>query len=135
MVKNCKAQSVVNTRWRSSEVQAREVLNSIGFQLDDVSKQNIGFDLEGLDPNGNNVMIEVKSIKNSSDKIEMTNNEVALAQEQKGNYYLAIIKLLGDSVELMLVADPIHNLNLIRQAVQWRWVCEKFEYEPIKFTL
>ncbi len=116
-------------------MQAREVLNSIGFQLEDVSKQNIGFDLEGVDPNGNNVMIEVKSIKNSSDKIEMTNNEVALAQEQKGNYYLAIIKLLGDSVELMLVADPVHNLNLIRQAVQWRWVCEKFEYEPIKFTL
>lgn len=132
---NRKAQSVVNTRWRSSEVQAREVLNSIGFQLDDVSKQNIGFDLEGLDPNGNNVMIEVKSIKNSSDKIEMTNNEVALAQEQKGNYYLAIIKLLGDGVELMLVADPIHNLNLIRQAVQWKWVCDKYEYEPIKFTV
>lgn len=49
-------------KWRSAEEQTLEVLNMNGFKLEDVSKQNIGFDLSGIDPNGNEIQIEVKSI-------------------------------------------------------------------------
>ena len=124
-----------NTKWRSSEIQAKEILNSIGFNLQDVSKQNIGYDLEGTDPNGHNIMIEVKSINNPGDRFELTNNEIALAQEKRNRYYIAIVRLKGDSVEMMLIADPVNNLELERQAVQWRWVCFDYIYEPIDFKL
>jgi len=39
-------------RWRSAEEQTLELLNLYGFRLKDVSKQNIGYDLEGYDPHG-----------------------------------------------------------------------------------
>jgi hypothetical protein len=122
-------------KWRSAEIQAKEVLNSIGFSLHDVSKQNIGYDLEGLDPNGRNIMIEIKSINSSNAKIELTNNEIALAQEKKDKYYVAIVKLSGEGLELMLISDPVKNLHLERQAVQWKWVCDDYVFDPIKFSV
>lgn len=128
-------QQIEKTRWRSAEIQVREVLNSIGFNLQDVSKQNIGYDLEGTDPNGNNIMIEVKSIKNRGDKFEMTNNEVALAQEKRSKYYIAITQLGDKSIEIMLIPDPINTLSLERQAVQWKWICDNYEFDPIKLNL
>jgi len=124
-----------DTRWRSAEIQAKEVLNSIGFSLQDVSKQNIGYDLEGLDPNGRSILIEVKSIHGANTKLELTNNEIALAQEKKDKYFLAIVKLSGDGLELMLVSDPVKNLHLERQAVQWKWVCDDYVFDPIKFSV
>ena len=49
-------------RWRSAEEQTLAILNLNGFNLEDVSKQNIGYDLEGFDPDGNEIQIEIKSI-------------------------------------------------------------------------
>ena len=122
-------------KWRSAEENTLAVLNANGFRLKDVSKQNLGFDLEGSDPNGKNIYIEVKSIDYVGQKFRMTNNEFAAAQYKPGNYYLALVYQNKDSFEISLIKDPVNRLNLTRQVVQWVWECTDYEYRPMKFSL
>ena len=122
-------------KWRSAEENTLVALNANGFRLKDVSKQNLGFDLEGSDPNGKNIYIEVKSIDYVGQKFRMTNNEFAAAQYKPGNYYLALVYQNKDSFEISLIKDPVNRLNLTRQVVQWVWECTDYEYRPMKFSL
>ena len=122
-------------KWRSAEENTLVALNANGFRLKDVSKQNLGFDLEGSDPNGKNIYIEVKSIDYIGQKFRMTNNEFAAAQYKPGNYYLALVYQNKDSFEISLIKDPVNRLNLTRQVVQWVWECSDYEYKPMKFKL
>lgn len=122
-------------KWRSAEENTLAVLNANGFRLKDVSKQNLGFDLEGSDPNGRNIYIEVKSIDYVGQKFRMTNNEFAAAQYKPGNYYLALVYQNKDSFEISLIKDPVNRLNLTRQVVQWVWECTDYEYKPMRFKL
>ena len=122
-------------KWRSAEENTLAALNANGFRLKDVSKQNLGFDLEGSDPNGNSIYIEVKSIDYVGQKIRMTNNEFAAAQYKPSNYYLALVYQSNDSFEISLIKDPVNRLNLTRQVVQWVWECEEYDYKPMKFKI
>ena len=122
-------------KWRSAEENTLAALNANGFRLKDVSKQNLGFDLEGSDPNGKNIYIEVKSIDYVGQKFRMTNNEFAAAQYKPGNYYIALVLQNKDTFEISLIKDPINRLNLTRQVVQWVWECSDYEYKPMKFSI
>lgn len=122
-------------KWRSAEENTLTALNANGFRLKDVSKQNLGFDLEGSDPNGKNIYIEVKSIDYVGQKFRMTNNEFAAAQYKPDCYYLALVFQSNDSFEISLIRDPINRLNLTRQVVQWVWECSEYEYRPMKFKI
>jgi hypothetical protein len=122
-------------RWRSAEENALEVLNLNGFRLTDVSKQNIGYDIEGFDPDGREIQIEVKSITMVGQKFKLTNNEVAVAQEKKETYYIAVVRQLDDFIEIALISDPVKNLVLNRQCVQWIWECSNYDYNPNKFEI
>lgn len=133
-LKTRKIQIQESSKWRSVEIQTKDVLNTIGFNLKDVSKQNIGYDLEGTAPNGTSIVIEVKSIDNPNSQFALTNNEFALAKEMQNDYYLALVRILGDSLEIMLISDPTNKLQMERQAVQWRWACLNYKYEPIIFN-
>lgn len=131
--------SVVNNegvqKWRSAEENTLAALNANGFRLKDVSKQNLGFDLEGSDPNGKNIYIEVKSIDYVGQKFRMTNNEFAAAQYKPSNYFIALVFQNKDTLEISLIKDPINRLNLTRQVVQWVWECSDYEYKPMKFSI
>ncbi|MFZ1790381.1 MAG: DUF3883 domain-containing protein [Saprospiraceae bacterium] len=122
-------------RWRSAEENTLEILNANGFKLIDVSKQNIGYDLEGITPDGKEIQIEVKSITMIGQKFKLTNNEVAVAQEKKETYFIAIVRQLDDFLEIDLIPDPITKLTLDRQCVQWIWECSSYDYKPIRFEL
>ena len=122
-------------KWRSAEENTLVALNANGFRLKDVSKQNLGFDLEGSDPNGKSIYIEVKSIDYVGQKFRMTNNEFAAAQYKPGNYYLALVYQNKDSFEISLIKDPVNRLNLTRQVVQWVWECSDYEYKPMRFKI
>lgn len=122
-------------RWRSAEENALEVLNMNGFKLMDVSKQNIGFDFEGTDPDGKEVQIEVKSITMIGQAFKLTNNEIAVAQNNKESYYIAVVRQLENFIEIALIPDPIRNLVFNRQCVQWIWECSNYEYNPSKFEI
>ncbi|MFZ3074376.1 MAG: DUF3883 domain-containing protein [Minisyncoccales bacterium] len=122
-------------RWRSAEEQTLEVLNQNNFKLIDVSKQNIGYDLEGEDPHGRKIQIEVKSITLPGQKFKLTNNEIAIAQEKQDAFYIAIVRQTENSFEIALIPNPVKNLTLNRQCVQWIWECTDYEYKPIKFEI
>lgn len=122
-------------RWRSAEENTLTVLNKNGFKLEDVSKQNIGYDLEGFDPNGNEIQIEVKSITLPGQKFKLTNNEIAVAQEKKDSYYIGVVRQLESFIEIGLISNPVENLVLDRQCVQWIWECSNYQYNPIKFEI
>jgi len=122
-------------RWRSAEENTIVVLNSNGFNLIDVSKQNIGYDIEGIDPDGNEIQIEVKSITMIGQKFKLTNNEIAVAQEKRETYFIAIVRQLDDLIEIALISDPVKNLVLNRQCVQWIWECSNYNYNPTRFEI
>lgn len=122
-------------RWRTAEEQTLEILNLNGFKLEDVSKQNIGYDLSGKDPNGNEIQIEIKSIMLPGQKFKLTNNEIAVAQEKQKSFYIAVVRQTENEFEIALIQDPVNNLTLNRQCVQWIWECENYEYKPIKFEI
>jgi len=122
-------------RWRSAEEQTLEILNLNGFKLEDVSKQNIGYDLGGFDPNGNDIQIEVKSIILPGQKFKLTNNEIAVAQEKQKSFYIAVVRQTENSFEIALIPDPVNTLTFNRQCVQWIWECENYEYKPMRFEI
>jgi len=122
-------------RWRSAEENALLVLNENEFNLKDVSKHNVGYDLEGTDPNGNDIFIEVKSIDYVGQKFRMTNNEFAAAQYNQDKYYLALVFQTKDELEISLIKNPIKNLNMNRQCVQWVWECSNYAFNPMIFKL
>lgn len=122
-------------RWRSAEEMTLEILNLNGFNLQDVSKQNIGYDLDGFDPNGEEIHIEVKSITLPGQKFKLTNNEIGVAQEKQKKFYIAVVRQTDDFFEIAMISDPIKNLVLNRQCVQWIWECSEYEYNPKRFEL
>ncbi len=123
------------SRWRSAEEQTLAILNLNGFNLEDVSKQNIGYDLEGYDPDGNEIQIEIKSITLPGQKFKLTNNEIAVAQEKQKSFFVAVVRQYESTFEIALIPDPVNNLVLNRQCVQWIWECENYEYKPMKFEI
>ena len=128
-------QSSSPKKWRSVEENTLAVLNLNGFRLTDVSAQNLGYDLEGIDPNGDDIYIEVKSLEWQGQKFRMTNNEFAVAQIKKNKYYLALVIQNKETIEIGLVRNPIDSLKLTRQCVQWVWECSEYEFCPIRFKI
>lgn len=122
-------------RWRSAEENTLNALNANGFILKDVSSQNLGYDLEGVDSNGNDIYIEVKSVDYAGQKFRMTNNEFAAAQYKQHNYFIAIVLQSKDVLEISLINNPVNSLDLKRQCVQWVWECADYHYNPMRFSL
>lgn len=120
-------------RWRSAEEQTLRALNSKGFKLEDVSTQNLGYDLEGLDPNGRKIYIEVKSITVAGQKFRVTNNEFGVAQIKQDAYFIALVLQEKDEFNISLIKNPANTLDLNRQCVQWIWECSSYEFDPFKF--
>jgi hypothetical protein len=51
------------TKWRSAEQQVLSLLELQGWDVKDVSRQYVGYDIEGVTPEGEEVFVEVKSIE------------------------------------------------------------------------
>lgn len=117
-------------RWRSSEQQVQGFLESTGWTVRDVSKQNLGYDLEGISSERETFFIEVKLVKYIGESITLTSNEEAVARENGTNYLLAIVHSGGKHLEIAFIADPANTLQLTRQCRQWVWVCDDYPFEP-----
>ena len=91
--------------------------------------------MEGLDPNGNNIFIEIKSVDYAGQKFRMTNNEFASAQYKQDSFYIAIVLQRKDYIEISLIKNPVKNLKMTRVCVQWVWECPEYNYRPMIFKL
>lgn len=121
--------------WRNAEQQVLHVLNQNGFNLEDVSKQNLGYDLQGIDPNGDYIYLEVKSISSLGQNFRMTNNEYAVAQVKGDKYLIAVTYVNNNELKLALYSNPIKSLRLNRSCVQWIWECNEYNFNPQIFKL
>ncbi|MFD7455654.1 MULTISPECIES: sacsin N-terminal ATP-binding-like domain-containing protein [unclassified Streptomyces] len=108
-------------RWRAAEVAAMEYLNRLGWNLRDVSAQNVGYDLEGTDARGASVRIEVKKVDRPDARFAMTNNEMSLMLTQPGGYLLALVVGDGRHARLMLLDPSRDDLPKERVCRRWDW--------------
>lgn len=110
------------TRWRAAEIAAMEHLNARGWSLQDVSRQNVGYDLAGTNPDGADVHIEVKKVEGKDARFALTNNEMAVMVGASSRYLLALVIGDGSSAQLALL-DPLRDM------VPRERVCRRWEWE------
>lgn len=75
----------------------------------DVSRQNVGYDIESREPEtGRFRLIEVKGRHADADTIILTRNELLVALNKRKDYYLAIARVREEQIEsLHYVQDPL----------------------------
>ena len=62
----------------------------------------------------------------------------AQAQDKYGFLDITLVDGYGvcnEETNYYAISDPIKNLVLNRQCVQWIWECEDYEYKPMKFEI
>lgn len=111
----------VISRWRTAEIATMEYLNSLGWHLEDVSGQNVGYDLSGSNPAGEPMRIEVKKVDHPDARFAMTNNEMSLMLASPGGYLLAVIVGDGRYVKLLLLDPSNDALSKERVCRRWDW--------------
>lgn len=122
-------------RWRSAEQQVANLLVAQGWVVEDVSRQNIGYDLDAVSSDGEHRYVEVKAIDHGGQAFILTSNEEAVAREKGGRYELAIVRQTSDVLEVAFIRDPAKQLNMTRQCRQWVWECSDYQYTPQRFPL
>ena len=108
-------------KWRTAELAVLHWLNSRGWQLTDVSKQNLGYDLVGLDLDGNRIMIEIKRVERPDARFAMTNNEMGAMQSEDGRYVLGIVIGDGRYSRLMFLDPTDKTVPRERVCRAWEW--------------
>lgn len=81
-----------------------------GRNPEDVSIQNLGFDIRSSDKDGNVRYIEVKA-RAKYGNIVLTQNEWFKAQRFGKDYYLYVVFNAGTNPDLHIIKDPANNLN------------------------
>lgn len=129
------SQQVSLKRWRGAEQQVLAVLEAWGWGVTDVSRQNLGYDIEGCTPEGEDVFVEVKSLDYPGQPFTLTSNEEAVARQKGAAYRLALVRQTNAHLEIAFVPDPANQLKLARQCRQWVWECSAYEFLPERFSL
>jgi hypothetical protein len=123
------------TRWRGAEQQVLELLEARGWEATDVSRQNLGYDIEALTPEKQALCLEVKSIDYPGQPFTLTSNEEAVARQKGKAYKLVLVRQTSSDLEVAFIEDPVHRLRLTRQCRQWVWECTYYEFAPERFLL
>lgn len=117
-------------KWRSAEQQILEILNSEEWTAKDVSRQNIGYDIEAKNPQGEIICVEVKSLKYEGQDFSLTSNEEAMAREKGKAYVIALVIQKKEQLHVTFIEDPLKVIKLERQCRQWVWLCSSYEFIP-----
>ena len=122
-------------RWRGAEQQVLAVLEAWGWKVEDVSRQNIGYDIEGRTPEGEEVCVEIKSIDYPGQAFTLTSNEEAVARVKGDAYRLALVRQSDTHLEIAFIRNPASQLKLTRQCRQWVWECAGYDFSPERFAI
>ena len=114
------------SRWRTAEQQCVEIEINMGNIAEDVSKQNLGYDVKSITKTGEQKYIEVKSIKRAGDSFTLTNNEYSAAHQFGDNYYICLIFQQDDSVGILYIQNPLVNLKMEKRVKVWEWFCDEY---------
>ena len=92
---------------------------------EDVSQQNLGFDIRSVDANGNIRYIEVKA-RNQEGSIVLTKNEWFKAQRFGDDYFLYVVfNATQENPELIIIQNPAKNLNPQPKIEDVRFIIDK----------
>lgn len=120
-------------KWRAVEEICLEIEKMLGNKPKDVSKQNVGYDIESINTNGEKRYVEVKFVKDRS--FSLTNNEYTTAHQYADKYYLCIIQEQNEYLNVTYIKDPINVLTLTKRIRQWEWYCEEYDGETFSIRL
>ena len=94
-----------------------------GRRPEDVSKDNLGFDIRSIDGEGIVRYIEVKA-RASIGAVALTKNEWFKAQRLRQDYYLYVIwnAKSEPNSKLLIIKDPSENLNIHEKVESVRYI-------------
>lgn len=92
-----------------------------GRTPEDVSSQNLGFDIRSIGKDGMTRYIEVKARAESGD-IALTQNEWFKAHRFKEDYYLYVVFNAVSKQELYIVQNPAQNLKAEEKIEMVRYI-------------
>lgn len=115
-------------KWRSAEQNAAEYFKALRGVLSatDVSKANLGYDLEILLSDGNKIYIEIKSVSAFTEPFKITTNEYSSAHNYSDKYYIAVV-INDEPFRIKLIQNPVNTLPFEKKCEQWSWYCEQYE--------
>ncbi len=120
-------------RWKRVLDYVLEILQFQGWTVKDVSRQNLGYDLECENCNGEMLYVGVKSLNYVGQPFILTSEEEAIAKQKSSKYCLALVMQETTHVEVAFIQDPIHQLQLERQCRQWVWECSSYKFAAEHF--
>ena len=114
-------------QWRSAEQNAAEYIRAIRgvLTVNDMSKANLGYDLEVVLENKRKIFIEVKSVTTFSEPFRLTNNEYSSAHQYGEDYFVALV-INGDPFQIRVIRNPVATVSLHKQCERWSWYCEDY---------
>ena len=119
-------------KWRSAEQQCIDIEKYFGNTATDVSKQNVGYDIESTTPDGHKRYIEVKSITEDG-SFSITNNEYTAAHQYGEQYYLCLLIQSSQNTQAIYVQNPLETLKFEKRIRQWEWYCDTYSGESFIF--
>lgn len=119
-------------KWRSAEQQCIEIEKFFGNTAVDVSKKNVGYDIESTTPDGKKRYIEVKSIKEDG-SFSITNNEYTAAHQYGDQYYMCLLIQSAQNLQAIYIQNPIENISFEKRIKQWEWYCDTYSGESFVF--
>ena len=119
-------------KWRSAEQQCLEIETFFGNTAVDVSKKNVGYDIESTTPDGQKRYIEVKAIKEDG-SFSITNNEYTAAHQYGDQYYMCLLIQSAQNIQAIYIQNPIENISFEKRIKQWEWYCDTYSGESFVF--
>ncbi|MGV8083638.1 MAG: DUF3883 domain-containing protein [Coriobacteriia bacterium] len=124
-------------KWRSVEKNVAAIFEAVDgvVRVDDVSEQNLGYDIAATYLDGTKMFVEVKSVGSLGDTISVTNNEYSTAVQAGDQYCLAIAEQSTDSIAVCLVMNPCRSLRFQKRVTRWEWICNEYSGQRIESPL
>ncbi len=131
-----------DTMHRDDEVEliameyAMEYERKEGRIPEDVSSQNLGFDIRSVSPDGEDIRyIEVKG-RASDGAIALTTNEWVKADRLRHLYWLYIVNKCKISPELHIIQDPFNNMDVREERTVVRYLADAGDWKKaVKLTV
>jgi hypothetical protein len=127
-------QKMTVSKWYTAEQQCLELEKNFGNRARYVGKQNLGYDVESVMPNGKKRYIEVKSLSGGDKTIKLTNNEFTAAVQLGEQYFICLIEQHEDHTTATYINNPAKNVNFEKRVVRWEWYGDQYTGEQFQMS-
>lgn len=126
--------------WRDMERLAGSILAELGFDAEDVSKRNLGYDYTAYDKEDNRYCVEVKKTEGLGDDFILTDNEIYVAKDV-GRHYWVLIIVQPDPNQpptcYSIIKDFYRTFekHMIRRCIKYQMFCSEYtaDFVPLSF--